>query len=116
MKRIAKRKPAKKSRPLNKKQVAFIAYHKGRGATSHEISRLMGGVPSPATIRRQIAVWGMPKERPNLRTVPVLLSSKRGADLDKAALARSRTSSDLASEVIAVCVKDQMFNAILDEE
>ena len=67
-------------------------------------------------IRRVCARWGLPKDARDTKIISVRVSNLRAAELKVLAGRRDMTSEDWAGRVLEVCIKDDMYNAVVDED
>ncbi|MCZ4270753.1 hypothetical protein [Maritalea porphyrae] len=106
----------KRSRSVKGKVAAFVGYQKGRGTTSNDISRMLGGRFGAPNIRRMCSRWGLPEDDRNSKVIPVRVSNARAAQLKVLAGRRNMAVEDWAGRVLEVCIKDDMYNAVVDED
>lgn len=116
MRRKIKEQKPKRPPITSGKVAALIGFQKGRGASSRDISKLLGGRYGAPNIRRMCARWGLPKDARNSKVLSVRVSNLRAAELKVLASRRGMAVEDWAGRVLEVCIKDDMYNAVVDED
>lgn len=94
-----------------------VGYLTGRGMQSHEIAAALADGTTAATIRRMWYLARLEKVGRNRNTVPVAieLTSYQRKALGILASAMNLTAEEWLRRIAAAAIKDDMYNAIVDE-
>jgi len=94
-------------------RAALVGFMHGRGFMASEIARAIGNQVGVESVRGWIKAWGLPP-RLSKRTAFVAVSAPCRRKLQAEAERRNMSVIDLASVIVGVAVRDDLYGPITD--
>ena len=95
-------------------KAAWIAFHLGQHMSSVDVAELMRDGTSAQTIRRMIKLWGLPMKGMR-RGIVVSIPRQSRIRLETLASKRGITPERYLDRICFFAIRDDMFDAIVDE-